>query len=403
MTQARVRRRGGLVPRLIFAVAVASLVVEIGLRFVLGNGGQGLVIRPARTPAICWELIPGARSSYTGDSTRQPRSSIQINSVGARGDEPDARGPDRLRVAVLGDGLVFGQGVADDETLGAAIGAALATRGHPSDVLSFGVPGISPAQSVATFAARVAGIQPDIVLLVVSPDDLDSDASDCPHDGVVIGDGKVSAASARDQLLTLVATRSYAARAWRLVQKAGWPALLDAHGPWGPGRERMGSGGPPRPSSRASAARPPGPWFAATGAGDGTRAAKRLWGDVPILLPKEREVPAVVPVGEEEYEFVEAVRRLEALGLAHDVQVVVAVASDRGTFERVTTCNGCRPPQALLSGLAVRTVDLSALWLQLLREPDLHFQRGEGFPTAAGYAELGGALGGELAGLAGLR
>ncbi|MCO4771073.1 MAG: hypothetical protein KDA24_13645 [Deltaproteobacteria bacterium] len=395
MAQARIRRRGGLVPRLIFAFVFAFLVLEVGLRFLLGNGGHGLVVRPARNAEVCWELVPSSTATYTGDATRQGRSSIHVNALGARSPEPSAE-QERLRIVVLGDGLVFGHGVDDDETLASRLSQGLAARGHANDMLSLGVPGLSPAQSVATFERRVRELKPQLAVLLVSPDDLDRDADACPHDGVVQRDGTVSSLAAREQLRTLVSSRSYTMRALRLVRTAGWPALLDANGPYGPGREPLGRSGPPSPDARADARHgntvPPGPWFAQT-----RTTPKELWGDVPILLPQESDVPTIVPRGKQEYVFVEAVQRLARVGLRNDVQIAVVVVADRSTFQRVSDCRDCRPPQSLLTGVDVRRIDLAGLWLQLLRRPEVYFQRGEGFPNAAGHEELGRALAGELA------
>jgi len=392
MAQPRVRRRGGLVPRLLFAFATAFLVVEVGLRFLLGNGGHGLVMRPARTPDVCWELIPGASAPYTGDVVRQSRSRIEVSSLGTRGPEP--RGGDRLRVAVLGDGLAFGQGVSNEQTLASVLGAELDRRGQPNDVLALAVPGLSPAQSVAALARRVDELHPDLAVLIVSPDDLDRGAEECPHNGVIQEDGRVSSSAAREQLRNLFSTRSYALRAWRLLREAGWDALLDANGPYGPGREPMGDAAP---RGVASSTVPPGPWFAAR------TTPEERWGDVPIMMPAPSDVPSVVPNGKEEYVFVEAVQRLKTLGEDRDIEVVVALVADRSTFGRVTKCATCRAPQVLLRGVDVADVDLSGLWLQLLRRPEVYFQAGEGYPTAAGHEELGRALGGEIAGMGWMR
>lgn len=400
MAQPRIRRRGGLVPRLIFAFALAFLVLEVGLRFMLGNGGHGHVIRPAETPEVCWELIPSSSATYTGDATRQERSSIHVNALGARSPLVGSPSAERLRVLVLGDGLVFGQGVDDDETLVGRLGQELASRGHPADVFNYGVPGLSPVQAVATFERYLETVRPQIAVLVVSPDDLDPGVEGCPHNGVTRGDGKVSSSVAREQLLTSVASRSYALRALRLVRAAGWPALLEANGPYGPGREPMGRFVDEPMGARAAAAMPPGPWFAQAGL---RTTPQERWGDVPILMPKPSDVPAIVPQRKEEYVFVEAVNQLLRLGRLHDVQVSIVIISDRATFDRVSLCDECRAPQVLLRGMNIPHVDLSALWLQLLRQPDSYFQRGEGFPNAAGYSELGSALAGELAGTQYLR
>ncbi len=400
MAQLRIRRRGGLVPRLIFAFALAFLVLEVGLRFILGNGGHGHVIRPARTPEVCWELIPSSSAAYTGDATRQERSSIHVNALGARSPLVGSPSAGRLRVLVLGDGLVFGQGVDDDETLVSRLGQELTSRGHPADVFNYGVPGLSPVQAVATLERHLETLKPEIVVLVVSPNDLDPGVEGCPHQGGSHGDGKVSSSVAREQLLTQVASRSYALRAFRLVRTAGWPALLDPNGPYGPGREPMGRRMEEPTGAQANAAMPPGPWFAQAGL---RTTPRERWGDVPILMPEASDVPAIVAQRKEEYVFVEAVNRLLSLGRTHEVEISIVITSDRATFERVSRCDGCRPPQVLLRGMDIPHVDLSALWLQLLRRPDTYFQRGEGFPTAIGYDAMGRALAGELAGTEYLR
>ena len=58
---------------------------------------------------------------------------------------------------MLGDGLAFGQGVSNEQTLASVLGAELDRRGQPNDVLALAVPGLSPAQSVAALAKRRRG------------------------------------------------------------------------------------------------------------------------------------------------------------------------------------------------------------------------------------------------------
>lgn len=381
-----VRRRGGLIPRLVFAVATTLLVMELGLRLVLGNGAQGFVVQPSPSREVCFELAPDERVLYTGDAVRAARTWITTNGLGARGDaaEGEAEG---IRIAILGDAFVFGPGVEDDQTLTAAAEQELRRRGYANELINLGVPGTSPPQAVARLERTLSKVQPDAAVLIVSPDDLDPGASDCPHDGVVHDVGVLSAGAAQRQLQVLLSTRVYIVRAVRLVRDAGLDGLLHQRGPYGPGRERRGDD-----AGDEVAVLPPGPMFASS------LEPKELYGDVPILMPQKRQVPAIVPQGLEEYSFVAAVERLQAVGAEHGFPVAVALLPDRQSFERISQCDDCRTPQRLLSqhdGLEV--VNLASLWTQMLREPHVWFQPGEGWLSAAGNEEVGKALASELA------
>lgn len=381
-----VRRRGGLIPRLVFALATTLLVVEFGLHLVLGNGGQGFVVQASASRAVCFEIAPGQRVPYTGDAVRAERSWISTTPVGTRG--TTFGDDDRLRIAVIGDGLTFGQGVADDQTLAHHVEQELNRRGYRTQVLNLAVPGTSPPQAVARLERELARLKPDAAVLVVAPDDLDPGSSDCPHMGVVSGKEVLSAGAAQRQLQELLSTRLYIVRAVRLVREAGLEGLLDRRGPYGPGRlRRAGTKG-----VTTAALLPPGPVFTAT------RTPQELWGDVPILMPGERDVPAVVPEGREEYAFVSAVQRLRELGLKHEFPVAVAVLADRNSFREISACEDCRAPQQLLAAEDdVRVVDLGSWWAQMVRQPREWFQPGEGWLNAAGHEELGRALASDLA------
>lgn len=391
MASPPIRRRGGLVPRLVFAFAIALLVLEVGLRLLLGNGGQELVVQPARTREVCWQLEPLEDARFTGDAAPAGQMTrIHVNSLGARGSEPQG-GAGRMRVVVLGDAFVLGPGVADDETLPARLGDELGRRGIGNDVLNIGVPGTSTSQQVAQLEARVADLHPDLVVLVVSPDDLDPGSETCPHEGVRPDDGVLSAGDARAQLTELLQTRLYSVRALALLREVGWESLVDPRGPWGPGRVRVAEEGRGPARSRVAAPSP-----RARVAANRTTPDER-WGDVPILMPADSGVPSVVPESREEYVFVAAVQRLVRLGATEGFEVALVNLTDKQTFARATRCSDCRAPEALLSGIGGASLNLAQTWTQLQREPARYFQRAEGWPSAAGYAELASALAGDLA------
>ncbi len=388
MSQSRrpIRRRGGLIPRLVFALATTLLVVEFGLRLLLGNGGQGLVVQPSVSRAVCFEIIPGQRVAYTGDVVRRPQSWISTSAVGTRG--PLFGDDERTRVVVIGDGLTFGQGVNDNETLPWFMQEELVRRGHSVQVLNLAVPGTSPPQAVARLERELKRLKPDAAVLVVSPNDLDPGGSDCPHMGLQREEEGLSAGAAQRQLQDLLSTRVYLVRAVRLLRESGMRGLLDERGPYGPGREqRTGAQG-----GRAAVTRPPGPIFAAT------LTPQEQWGDVPILMPAPRVIPAVVPEGRQEYAFVSAVDDLRNLGREHGFPVAVAVLADRDSFGQITACATCRAPQQLITRSDdLQVVDLGSWWAQMVRRPEQWFQSGEGWLNAAGSEELGRALASELA------
>jgi len=382
-----VRRRGGLIPRLVFALATTLLLVELGLRLLLGNGGQGLVVGPSSSREVCFDLVANQRVLYTGDAVRADRTWITTNAVGTRGAALEEG--HKLRVAVLGDDFTFGPGVEDDQTLTAVMERDLQGRGYDAQVVNLAVPGTAPPQAVARLERTLERLQPNAAVLIVAPNDLDPGASECPHDGVVAETEVLSAIAAQRQLAELLTTRVYIVRAVRLVQDAGLTGLLDRRGPYGPGRERRAD---PEADQAISMA-PVGPVFARA-----EKTPEELWGDVPILLPSKRQIPAVVPEGREEYTFVAAVERLRDLGAANGFPVSVVVLADRPSFQRISDCAKCRTPQRLLSGHdGVQLVDLAPLWSQMLREPGKWFQHGEGWLNDHAHEEIGRTVASELA------
>ena len=97
-----------------------ALGIAFGLMGVLGE----VVARarfgapwPEREPIMTvqanryrgWSMVPGVHYTYD--------RAVHINSLGLRGPELAERLPDELRVLVLGDSFVYGQGAAEDETI----------------------------------------------------------------------------------------------------------------------------------------------------------------------------------------------------------------------------------------------------------------------------------------------
>lgn len=166
--------------RLGVSVLVGVVLMEVGLRLVLGNFGQSRVLVRSDDPEICLEVRAQADLLYTGWRARVPATRIRTNSYGMRGAEFSFDKPaGSLRVAVAGDSFTFGQGVEEDEAFVQVAGARLRQEGIPAEVLNFGVPGHATPQSVALVRERVVPTSPDVVLINVFANDLSPEESWC--------------------------------------------------------------------------------------------------------------------------------------------------------------------------------------------------------------------------------
>lgn len=153
---------------------VCLLVVELGLRLVLGN----LDIAPFRVSpgdGRCVGLEPNAESSYTGMLLRIPTVAHRVNAHGFRGPaRGEAPASDKLRIAALGDSFTFGQGVADDQALPAVLEGELAARGRQDvEVLNFGIPGLNLTEITAQYRHFARRWKPRVVALFLFENDLD--------------------------------------------------------------------------------------------------------------------------------------------------------------------------------------------------------------------------------------
>ena len=144
----------------------ADQEVTLGRRSLRG------LVRASDQPDRVYELVPGLRGSFLG----QPFS---INSEGLRDHETPVGKPEGVfRIVGLGDSVMFGWGVAQDESYLALVEAELARRaaetGGPTvEVLNFGVPGYNTAMEVATFEHQALAYDPDLVVIHFVGNDLD--------------------------------------------------------------------------------------------------------------------------------------------------------------------------------------------------------------------------------------
>ncbi len=108
-----------------------------------------------------WEMVPG-QLHYT---YQYP---VHVNSLGLRGKELGEKRPSEVRVLALGDSLVYGQGVADEETLPAQLERVLGER-EPGErtwtVVNAGHRAFDTRQELALLQELGQQIQPDVVVL----------------------------------------------------------------------------------------------------------------------------------------------------------------------------------------------------------------------------------------------
>lgn len=155
------RRRKRLLA-IALSLSAALLVAELAVRAILGAPlVERLPLMMMRAnPQRGWEMVPGLEH-YT---YQHP---VHVNALGLRGPELGVKGADERRVLFLGDSLTYGQGVADDRTVPAALERALHERDadRPWTVVNAGNRAYDTAQELALLDELGERIQPDVVLL----------------------------------------------------------------------------------------------------------------------------------------------------------------------------------------------------------------------------------------------
>jgi len=146
---------------LAIALGASLVVAEIAVRVLVGAPlAERLPLMLVRAnPYRGWEMVPGEHYTY--------QHRVRVNSLGLRGPELAAKAPNEKRILFLGDSLTYGQGVADDETVPAALERELAARAPHRrwSVVNAGCRAYGTSQEVGLLAELGARVQPDVVLL----------------------------------------------------------------------------------------------------------------------------------------------------------------------------------------------------------------------------------------------
>ena len=129
--------------------------IEVVLRvtgIVQMNDYTPLIYEKSENPLISYQLKSNISKSAF-------RNTVTTNSLGFRSPDPD---PAKPMIALVGDSITFGYGVADDETLAANLQKLLPEY----DIQNAGVPGYNIRQEAALFREKIAPLSPEALVLI---------------------------------------------------------------------------------------------------------------------------------------------------------------------------------------------------------------------------------------------
>lgn len=133
-----------------------------------GRARLGNVVRLSPDPRIIYELVPGLDVTFLG-------APLRTNADGFRGPVvPPSRTRPAVRVVGLGDSVMFGWGVSEEDTYLARLGSRLGTAspGVAWEVVNTAVPGYNTVMEVETLEAKGLRFDPDLVILNFVGNDL---------------------------------------------------------------------------------------------------------------------------------------------------------------------------------------------------------------------------------------
>jgi hypothetical protein len=133
-----------------------------------GRARLGDVVRPSANPRIVYELIPGLDVELLGARLRTGPDGFRGKPV------PPSRTRPAVRVVGLGDSVMFGWGVREEDAYLARMAALLeaSSPGVAWEVVNTAVPGYNTVMEVETLEAKGLRFDPDLVVLNFVGNDL---------------------------------------------------------------------------------------------------------------------------------------------------------------------------------------------------------------------------------------
>ena len=150
---------------LVFLVVGEVLARSLGMVDRMNGYGRALYTRGPDTD-LPYVLRPGVRTSLFGIDVR-------VNAFGCRGPEITAEPrPGVRRVLVLGDSVVFGMGLPENETVTSKLGMLLNGK-RPTEVINAGVQGYDTTAEAHWLEWAGVRLRPAVVIVGVSLNDYD--------------------------------------------------------------------------------------------------------------------------------------------------------------------------------------------------------------------------------------
>lgn len=160
------------------SVAAMGVVFELGLRAAGYEAIYAVYSKPSilwrKDPLLGWSHQPDSSGLYVGPRPWpiEFETPVRINTLGLRGSEVLALPPGGRRVLFLGDSLVAGFEVHEQETFVQRSGELLQEAlGIPVQTINGGVRGYGTDQSLLYFRSRGHTLQPDLVVFIHSLND----------------------------------------------------------------------------------------------------------------------------------------------------------------------------------------------------------------------------------------
>lgn len=170
VSRRRIRRPAVLAASASLLLALAAGEVLVRAIFGVPLRERLPILEVRASPRRGYEMVPD-RDHFTYENP------VHVNRLGLRGPDLGKKAPGELRILCLGDSTTYGQGVADEDTIPACLEAELArlvpSGSHRVRVVNGGVRGYGTKQELALLEEVGPAIEPDLVLLLWYPNDLE--------------------------------------------------------------------------------------------------------------------------------------------------------------------------------------------------------------------------------------
>jgi len=144
----------------VLGLAAGSLLVECGAR-----ARYGVPLRE-RMPILAIEAHPTRGFAMVPEQEHYTYlHRARTNTLGLRGEELAPRSSERVRVLLLGDSLIYGQGVADADTVPRLLEDAAGEQGRALEAVNGGVRAYATHQELALLEELGPTIDPDLVVV----------------------------------------------------------------------------------------------------------------------------------------------------------------------------------------------------------------------------------------------